>query len=117
MLQIAQGETSPHPIAGFYIDVDTSNCEFSATPHYLVSMEGDGWQWHLNGLNCLYNVSQSGFRVYLRWTDEPSSVIPPGSTNEPNPLRVSTANVKNWALKWTAIQTCPCKQKETSSKG
>lgn len=126
MLQIAQGETSPktHPndwkdylgtsssIAGFYIDIDTSNCNFATIPQYIVSMEGDGWQWHLNGLNCLYNVSKNGFRVYLRWTDEPSSNIPTGSTNEPNPLRISTANKKNWVLKWTGIHTCPCKKKE-----
>ncbi|MBR9919956.1 MAG: hypothetical protein GYB31_03895 [Bacteroidetes bacterium] len=133
MLQIAQGKTSPQtnqndwnnylndndPIAGIRIDVDTSECKFTTTPHYLVSMEGDkGWQWHLNGLNCIYNVSPTGFSVYLRWTDEPTSSIPPGSTNEPNPLRVSTAIDKGWTLRWTAIQTCPCtRKKEDNPRG
>lgn len=123
MLHIAQGTSSPathpadwvdylgnnSPIAGFYIDVDTSGCGFTDTPHYIISIEGTGgWQWHLNGLNCLYNVSQNGFRVYLRWTDAPGSGIPPGSTNEPDPLRVSTAQAKGWVLKWTGIQTENC---------
>ncbi len=123
MLHISQGTSSPqtnqsdwtnyltnnNPIAGIRIDVDTSNCGFTATPHYLVSIEGTGgWQWHLNGLNCLYNVTQNGFTVYLRWTDEPNSNIPYGSTNEPNPLRVQTAIDKNWVLKWTGIQTENC---------
>ncbi len=125
MLQIAQGITSPQthqndwnnylgandPIAGIRIDIDTSNCGFTSTPHYLVSIEGTGgWQWILSGLNCLYNVTPNGFSVYLRWTDEPSSNIPPGSTNEPNPLRVSTANDKGWSLRWSAINTCPCEK-------
>ncbi len=128
MLQIAQGVSSPqthqndwsnyagnttNAIGGIRIDIDTSNCGFTTSPHYLVSIEGTGgWNWHLSGLNCLYNVSPHGFTVYIRWTDDPSSNIPPGSTNEPNPLRVSTAKVKGWSLRWTGIQTCPCEKKE-----
>ncbi len=127
MLQIAQGESSPQknasdwnnylasnaPLAGFYVDVDTSDCEFTATPHYMVSIEGTGgWQWLLSGLNCLYNVTSTGFRVYLRWTDAPSDFPTLGSTSEPNPLRVQTAIDKGWTLKWTGIQTCPCVKKD-----
>lgn len=127
MFHIAQGATSPQTHAadwvnygnnswpqpaGFYIDVDTSNCGFTATPHYLISIEGTGgFHWYLSGLNCIYNQSPNGFRVYLRWTDAPSDFNQIGSSNEPNPLRVQTAIDKGWSLKWTGIETCPCPRK------
>ena len=131
MFHIAQGSTSPQsnpgdwndylaataPMAGFFVDVDTSNCGFTSTPHYLISIEGArGFHWMLSGLNCLYNVTANGFRVYLRWTDAPSDFNTIGSTTEPNPLRVQTAIDKGWRLKWTGIETCLC-QDERNPKG
>lgn len=129
MFQIAQGVTSPitHPQdwvnygtnswpqpGGFYIQIDTSNCGFTKTPHYLISIEGTGgFHWYLSGLNSIYNATPNSFRVYLRWTDAPSDFATIGSsTNEPNPLRVQTAIDKGWSLKWTGIQACPCAVKE-----
>ena len=60
MFHIAQGVTSPQThtsnwvnydvsqASGFYIDVDTSNCGFTQTPHYLISIEGTGgYHWYL----------------------------------------------------------------------
>ena len=125
MFHIAQGETSPEThssdwvnyntsqAGGIYIDIDTSNCGFSSTPHYLISIEGTrGYHWYLSGLNSIYNQSKNGFRVYLRCTDAPSDFNTIGGTNEPNSLRVKTAIDKGWKLKWTGIQTCPCPEKK-----
>ncbi len=132
MFHIAQGITSPQTHqqdwvnygsstwpqpAGFYINVDTSNCGFTSTPHYMMAIEGaGGFHWYLSGLNCIYNATPNGFRVYLRWTDAPSDFATIGSSTEPNPLRVQTAKDKKWSLKWTGIQTCPCDEKELEKK-
>ncbi|HHG86005.1 MAG TPA: hypothetical protein ENJ82_14755 [Bacteroidetes bacterium] len=124
MFHIAQGVTDPitnaadwndylpatntQP-AGIRIDVDTSNCGFTSTPQYLISIEGVlGYHWYLSGQNSIYNATPTGFTVYLRWTDAPSDFPTIGVTNEPNSLRVATAVAKRWSMKWTGISTCPC---------
>lgn len=107
MFQISQGQTSPndwkdYSSLGIYVDVDTSACGFTQTPHYLVTIEGSSHHWCVNGVNAIYQPSPTGFRVYLRWTDDD------GHYGNYNPLRASFAKGKNWYLRWTAIQSCPC---------
>lgn len=111
MLQIAQGVTSPNDWKdynnqGIYIDVDTSACKFTQTPHYIVSLEGNSHHWAANGATSIYNATPTGFRIYLRWTDDN------GHYGNYNPLRIGLAQRYNWHLKWTGIQTCPCEKEK-----
>ena len=50
--------------SGIYTDVDSSGCEFGATPNYITSMYGDTAHWQLVGVNSIYNATTKGFRVY-----------------------------------------------------
>jgi hypothetical protein len=117
-MKVAQGVTTPNDwvdynggVGGIYVDVNTSACGFTTTPHYLVTLEsvtGQGYHWYVNGTPSLYNVSPTGFRVYLRWADHPSDNPTIGSLNFPNPLNASTAQNRGWVIRWTAIITGDC---------
>jgi len=113
MLHLAQGKTSPNDWVnyqssrgGIYVDVDTSSSGFSATPHYMATLEGKSHHWCANGANAIYNATPTGFRVYLRWTDDN------GHFGELNPLKIETAKKYKWHLKWTGIQLCKGSENE-----
>lgn len=124
---VGQGVTSPNDwvdynggVGGIYVDVNTSACGFTQTPHYLVTLESltnSGYHWYISGVPSIYSATPNGFRVYLRWTDTPSDAPTIGSLNFPNPLRASTALNRNWVIRWTAITTGDCANcnQETSS--
>jgi len=115
---VAQGVTSSNDwvdynggVGGIYVDVNTSACGFTQTPHYLVTLESttnSGYHWYINGVPSIYLATSTGFRVYLRWADHPSDNPTIGSLNFPNPLRASTAQNRNWVIRWTAITTGDC---------
>ncbi|MBQ4803990.1 T9SS type A sorting domain-containing protein [Aquimarina sp. MMG015] len=115
-IKIGQGVTSPadwvdYNTTGIYVDVDTKSCEFTTTPHYLVTLESisnKGFHWYISGVPSVYNATSTGFRVYLRWTDAPSDLPTVGSLNFPNPLRASTAADRDWVIRWTAIEMQDC---------
>ena len=108
MIQLAQGKTSPsdwknYKGLGIYVDVDTSAGNFTETPHYLVSLEGESHHWCANGTTSVYKSTKKSFRVYLRWTDDA------GHYQNHNPLRAAFAKQLKWHLKWTGIGMCPKK--------
>ncbi|WP_420571681.1 T9SS type A sorting domain-containing protein [Kordia sp.] len=115
---VAQGVTTPNDwvdynggVGGIYVDVNTSACGFTQTPHYLVTLESttnSGYHWYINGVPSIYLATPNGFRVYLRWADHPSDNPTIGGLNFPNPLRASTARNRNWVIRWTAISTGDC---------
>jgi len=115
---VGQGVTSPKDwvdyngaVGGIYVDVNTSACGFTQTPHYLVTLESltnSGYHWYISGVPSIYSATPTGFRVYIRWTDIPSDDPTIGSLNFPNPLRASTALNRNWVIRWTAISTTDC---------
>jgi len=115
-VKIGQGVTSPNDwvdynSTGIYVDVDTKSCSFNTTPHYLVTLESignKGYHWYISGAPSLYNVTPTGFRVYLRWTDAPSDLATIPSLNFPNPLRASTAKNREWVIRWTGIEMADC---------
>ncbi|MDY8138181.1 T9SS type A sorting domain-containing protein [Aquimarina sp. 2201CG5-10] len=115
-VKIGQGVTSPNDwvdynTTGIYVDVDTKSCGFKTTPHYLVTLESvgnKGYHWYISGAPSLYNITPTGFRVYLRWTDAPSDLPTVGSLNFPNPLRASTAKDREWVIRWTGIEMTDC---------
>ena len=73
---VGQGVTDPNDWVdygnlGIYVDVNTSACGFTQTPHYLVTLESitnRGSHWYVSGVPSVYNVTPTGFRVYIRWT-------------------------------------------------
>ncbi len=60
------GTWKPYRRAGaYYIDVDTSHCEFHSTPRYFTSLTGRDSHWVL-GSQAIYFARPNGFRVYVR---------------------------------------------------
>lgn len=91
---IFQGGTSPKnwkdydKKKGMYIDVDTSMYNFKSTPHYLATLEGSTGHWMTTGVTSIYNPTNKGFRVYVRFSDS---------------RRILQKYKDNWYIKWTAI--------------
>lgn len=108
MIKIASGQTSTNDWVdynggpgGVYIDVDTSSANFTTTPHYIVALHGNGFQWRACGVNSIYNETSTGFQVYLAWADNDGHA----PTSSQSPLRANFASSKGWYLKWTGIET------------
>ena len=121
--QIGQGVTSPSDwqdyvldgsgfdYDGVYVDINTSACGFTSTPHYIVTLEsvndvpraGSG-KWEVSGYNAIYNATPEGFRVYARWTD--------GELNRDGTysrqLTADQAEEFRYVIRWTAISTIKC---------
>jgi hypothetical protein len=69
---------------GIYVDVDTSQCAFTATPEYVSSMGGKTNQWKSTGSSEIYQASPKGFRIYAHY---------PGIT-------AAKANKFGWHINW-----------------
>ena len=121
-MKVGQGVTSPSDwvdyditgagfdFDGIYVDVNTSACGFTETPHYLVTLEsvdkgpraGSG-KWETSGYTAIYSATPEGFRVLARWTD--------GNLNRSNYTRSLTAEQAErfgYVIRWTAISTGEC---------
>lgn len=113
---VGQGVSSPddwqdYINRGIYVDVNTSACGFTKTPHYLITLESvsnSGYHWDTNGVPAIYNATATGFRVYLKWNDHPTEEPTVGSAAYPNPLRKEAAKERGWVIRWTAISTGDC---------
>lgn len=73
---------------GIYVDVNTSACGFSATPHYLTSLSGNGYHWKTTGATSVYIPTATGFRVYIARQE---GITP------------TQANQWQWHINWTAV--------------
>lgn len=117
-MSIGQGVTSPSDwqdyfSLGIFVDVNTSACGFTTTPHYLVTLESitnSGYHWYTGGTPAIYNATPTGFTVYLRWIDHPTEAPTIGGLLYANPLRVAAANDRGWVIRWTGISTGECGQ-------
>jgi hypothetical protein len=69
-----------------YVDVDTSDCGFSSRPVYLTSLVGSTKHWDTLGATAIHNVTEEGFRVYVR-----RSGVTPGEAEE-----------WGWRINWRA---------------
>ena len=103
MAKIASGKTASDSWVdytdlreGIYIDVDTSAAKFKSTPVYTVALEGNGPMRLTCGLGSLYNVTPTGFRVYLTWAINLSTL--------PYPLTSTYATEHNWHIKWIGVE-------------
>ena len=113
-LSIAQGVTSPSDwrlynngdtegADGISVKVNTSSCGFTATPHYIATLEAaNGHHWAIIGVTSIYKPTKTGFEVYLRWADHPDEKSKIGAYN--NPLTPQTARDLKLVVRWTAIQ-------------
>jgi RHS repeat-associated protein len=75
---------------GVYLDVNTSACGLSSTPHYLTSLGGDSGHWATTGATSIYVPTATGFRVYVR---------------RPGVGAVTAANAQAWGwhVNWLAV--------------
>jgi len=69
---------------GIYVDVDTSQCAFQATPEYVTSMAGRTQHWTSTGSSEIYQATQKGFRIYVHKSG----------------ITASSANNKEWHINW-----------------
>jgi hypothetical protein len=75
---------------GVYVDVDTSHCGFTSVPIYTTALEGNDSNWATTGATSIYDATETGFRVYVRWFN--------GETLVP-----ATAEAFNWAITFIAV--------------
>jgi hypothetical protein len=78
--------------SGVFIDVNTEEYHFSTTPVYVTALHGNSSHWATTGSSSVYNPSSTGFRVYIRWSDN-------------SPLFVSEAESLGWHIQWIATET------------
>ncbi|MER5619278.1 hypothetical protein [Streptomyces sp. NPDC002215] len=76
-LRVGSGKTTPgggwqtYSTEGVYIDIDTTSAKFSGDPVYHASIYSTGGsQLWTHGAHAIYQVSATGFRLYLRWVDD-----------------------------------------------
>lgn len=96
---IAQGKTSINDWKentdggkAIFVEVDTSHANFKEVPHYLTSLEGKVHHWDTNGINCIYNATKNGFKIFIMW-----------SVKREKPLTPEIAKANGWYVKWTGI--------------
>jgi hypothetical protein len=78
---------------GIHTDI-TIPAGFDCNPRIFTSLEGDGYHYMVTGVNAIYNLSPTSFRIYLLNSDGTS----PGAAN---------ANARHWIIRYTAFEV-PC---------
>ncbi|KAB8332961.1 hypothetical protein SD80_013875 [Scytonema tolypothrichoides VB-61278] len=91
-----QPYTNPAYPGWIYVDIDTSEAKFTTTPQYTISI-GDpndygAAAWTL-GTSTVYLATPTGFRVYLRLTNESGE----------KDLTPEKANQYKWQVNWIGI--------------
>ncbi len=93
-LRIAVGQTDPkttpwvqYTDGGIYVDVDTSEAQFSSAPFYFTSLGGHTNSWLAQGVTSVYRPTARGFRVYLSYPE----------------LTAAKAREWGWYINWVAI--------------
>ena len=76
---------------GLYIDIDTSNYNFSDNVIYFTSLSGNGHLWKTTGTTSIYNPTKNGFRVYLYCNYDSNDYL-------------NDAKQYNWILHWIGIE-------------
>jgi hypothetical protein len=96
--RIASGRTTPGATAwqvysptGIYVDVNTTAGKFSAPPVYIPSIGGTSSHWATTGATSVYSATATGFRVYVKWSDN-------------SPLTPAQANGNQWHINWLGME-------------
>lgn len=91
-----KGEWKDNDAGGgaIYVRVDTTSFNFKKTPHYITSIEGNKHHWDVSGVNSIYEVSETGFTVFIKWIGHGRETL----TKE-------VACKHGWYIRWTAILT------------
>jgi hypothetical protein len=90
---------SPIPGRGIYVDVDTTAAGFKNTPNYVASLCGKGNHWEVCGSNAIYNPTNVGFRIYLRY-----SWNAPGHEQPPLTPAFANAAGHQWYVSWIGVE-------------
>jgi hypothetical protein len=98
--KIASGRTKPGATNwevtgnGVRVNIDTSAAGFTKTPIYITSIGGDAYHWGTTGASSVYNATEKGFSVSIRWDqDFKNTAITPAE-----------ANSYKWHINWIAIE-------------
>ena len=96
--RIASGQTAPgatswvvYSPTGIYVDVNTSGGKFTAAPVYVTSIGGSSSHWATTGATSVYFPTATGFRVYVKWSDN-------------SPLTPAQANGNQWHINWIGME-------------
>jgi len=98
--KIASGKTKPGATNwqvnanGLLVDVDTSAAGFTRTPIYVTSIGGDKYHWGTTGASAVYNATEKGFRIAIRFEGDFTGVA----------ITPETANEYKWHINWIAIE-------------
>jgi hypothetical protein len=76
---------------GIFVDVDTSAAGFTSTPTYVAAIAGNSRHWETTGGSALYDLTPTGFRVYVRFFDS-------------QPLTPIDANQDQWRITWIGVE-------------
>jgi len=79
---------------GLEFYVDTSHCRFTSTPVYLTSLTGNGAHWHVVGISSLYEMTATGFKIYLGYMNS--------TISKQTMLEMSIDN--KWTFEWIGIE-------------
>jgi hypothetical protein len=74
---------------GIYVDVDTREARFTGNVIYTASLAGTSHHWATTGGSCVYDATDTGFRVYVKYD---GAVTP------------KTANGWKWHINWIGVQ-------------
>ncbi len=66
--QTTEADWQNYGVTGYYVDVDTSRCDFTDTPEYFTSIQGNN-HWRSQGSTAIYLPTETGFRIYLKGAD------------------------------------------------
>lgn len=91
------GPYTNHSSPGLKFHVDTTHCQFSSTPIYLMSLTGTSHHWHVVGSSSIYNPTPTGFDVYLDMTNSAATAQ----------QMLDWAATYKWVLEWIGIEDRP----------
>jgi hypothetical protein len=100
--KFASGRTQPgatnwtQELDGIGVYVDTSAAGFTKTPIYVTSLGGynGGSHWGTTGVTSVYNATEKGFTVYVRFEKGYSDTT----------ITPEQANQKKWHINWFGIE-------------
>ncbi|MGH1492236.1 MAG: hypothetical protein ACRBK7_23095 [Acidimicrobiales bacterium] len=76
-----------------FVDIDTSEAGFSATPLYFTSIGGKSRHWEAQGVESVYDATAKGFRIYIQASHPGQSTL----------FTPEEANKRRWHINWFGV--------------
>jgi hypothetical protein len=82
-----------YSISAMTMNINTSSCNFSSVPIYIVSMSGITYHWVEASYTAIYSPTKTSFTIYATslWANWNSTV------------QLSYANTYTWGVNWLGI--------------